>query len=110
MGLNQAGGYSPYATSAYNSGGYVASYSSDPCVNAAIRTANATQYVQSLGVPTTSDNDYNKTSQKRQKRKSSSVYDCCSRVPSFGIVQYHKCKNCGVEHQIGTHSCIKNNQ
>lgn len=40
-------------------------------------------------------------------RSGDSVYHCCDKVTNFGQDLYHKCRNCGEVHRIGTHSCLK---
>lgn len=45
------------------------------------------------------------SSSDRYSRPQSGWYDCCSKVATFGITTYHRCKNCGKEHAIGTHTC-----
>lgn len=35
------------------------------------------------------------------------IYNCCSGIPTFGNVIYHKCENCESVHRIGDHKCIK---
>ncbi len=37
----------------------------------------------------------------------SSVYNCCSGVPTFGYERKHTCRNCGDYHYIGDHKCIR---
>lgn len=35
------------------------------------------------------------------------IYHCCDQVVTFGQVRYHRCANCGDEHRVGTHCCVK---
>lgn len=40
-------------------------------------------------------------------RHRSSVYNCCSGVPTFGYTRYHRCANCGETHIVGGHKCVR---
>lgn len=51
------------------------------------------------------DSSSSSRSSNSSSRSSSGWYDCCSKVATFGITTYHKCKNCGEEHIIGSHMC-----
>lgn len=44
---------------------------------------------------------------RNRNRSSDPVYHCCDKVTNFGKTLYHRCKNCGVIHTIGSHSCLK---
>lgn len=37
----------------------------------------------------------------------SSIYNCCSGVPTFGNISRHRCANCGEVHIVGNHKCIR---
>lgn len=39
--------------------------------------------------------------------RKSSVYNCCSGVPTFGYQRKHTCRNCGEYHYVGSHKCIR---
>ena len=43
----------------------------------------------------------------RGSGRKSSVYNCCSGVPTFGYDRKHTCRNCGEYHYIGNHKCIR---
>lgn len=43
----------------------------------------------------------------RGSGRKSSIYNCCSGVPTFGYDRKHTCKNCGEYHYIGSHKCIR---
>ena len=43
----------------------------------------------------------------RGSGRKSSIYNCCSGVPTFGYDRKHTCKNCGEYHYIGNHKCIR---
>lgn len=41
------------------------------------------------------------------RSRRSSIYNCCSGVPTFGYTRRHKCANCGEMHVIGDHRCVR---
>lgn len=85
-------------------------YSSDPIVNSTIGMAQTEARLASQGVNVSSSNNSGNSSRSTSSSSSngSGWYQCCSSTPNFGITSYHKCPNCGQNHQIGSgHLCKK---
>lgn len=126
--------YSQWFGGSWGYGWYSPQVYYDPCVQATIRTAQATQWVNGQMMqqqqwmynngysngyynnPTYSSQTNRRSSNTNYSSRSSRtnngrsyVYNCCSSVATFGQEpRYHKCSNCGVNHRIGTHKCVRN--
>lgn len=77
----------------------------DPCVNAAIITAESDRRLMEQGVTVNYNTNTGRTKSSAHSH-SSGWYECpCAEVPNFGQVTYHNCANCGARHMKGSHMC-----
>lgn len=75
---------------------------------------NSTTYASGLTIGYDNNGNYyvvgpgesERNSGGRSSSSNSTWYECpCSDCPTFGRTTYHKCKNCGETHQMGSHLC-----